>query len=159
MHPFGVHRADDGFRGGPHHEPLFELLAAAVGDVGDLRREAFDVLGLLVEQALGDEQWKIRVDVTGRLDSAIQRLLNELPNRVPVRADNHAPFDGRIVGQLRTPDDIEVPAREVLRLRGNFGDERVGFIAFVCHRLRPVCACGATTVNTEGYSEHGRFIM
>jgi hypothetical protein len=130
-----AHRADDGFGGRPHDEPLFELLAAAVRDVGDLRREPFDVLGFLVEQALGDEQRKIRVHVAGRLDAAIQRLLDQLPDRISVGADHHAPFDGRIVCELRPPDDIEVPAREILRLRGDFGDEGRGAatLGFLCH--------------------------
>ena len=65
LHPLRVHRADDRFRGRTDDQLLFELLAAAVRDVGDLRREALDVLRLLVQQALGNEQREVRVDVAG----------------------------------------------------------------------------------------------
>ena len=52
LHPLRVHRADDGLGRRPDDELLFELLASAVRDVRHLRREAFDVLGLLGEQRL-----------------------------------------------------------------------------------------------------------
>ena len=55
--------ADDGLAGGPHHEGLLELLAAGVGDHGQLGAEALDVLRLAAEVALGDEQRE--VDVVG----------------------------------------------------------------------------------------------
>ena len=38
-------------------------------DPRDLRREALDVLRLLHQQALGDEQREVRVDVAGRLEA------------------------------------------------------------------------------------------
>ena len=52
-------RADD--------ERLFELFVAALGDPGHLRREALDVLLLLHQQAGGDEQREVGVDVAGAL--------------------------------------------------------------------------------------------
>ena len=70
LHPLRVHRPDDRFRRRPDDQLLLELLAAAVRHVGDLRRKALDVLGFLVQQAFGDEQRKVRVDVAGRLDPA-----------------------------------------------------------------------------------------
>ncbi len=126
LHPFRVHRADDRLGRRPDDELLLELLAAAVRHVGDLRRKAFDVLRFLVQEAFGNEQREVRVHVAGRLDPRIERLLNQLPDRVAVRPDDHAALDRRVVGQLRAADDVEVPAREVLRARRDFGDERVG---------------------------------
>ena len=82
--------------------------------VGDLRREALDVLRFLVQQALRDEQREVRVDVPGALELGVERLLNQLPDGVAVRANDHAALDGRIIGELGAPDDIEVPLRKVL---------------------------------------------
>ena len=62
-----------------------------------------------------------------RLDLAVERLLNQLPDGIAVRPDDHAALDRRVVGELRAADDVEVPAREVLRARRDFGDERVCF--------------------------------
>ena len=126
------------FRGRPDDELLLELLVAAVRDPGDLRREPLDVLGLAHQQALGNEQRKVRVDVAGRLEPAVERLLDQLPDGVAVRPDHHAALDGRVVGQLRAPDDVEVPAREVLRLRRDLGDERLGFFCRPCLVRRSV---------------------
>ena len=94
-----------------------------VRDIRDLRREAFDVLGFLGQQAVGDEQRKVRVDVSGRLDPRVERLLDQLPDRVAVRPDDHAALDRRVVGQLGSPHDVEIPAREILRTGCDFGDE------------------------------------
>jgi hypothetical protein len=69
LHPLGVHRADDRLGRRPDDEPLLELLVAAVRHPGHLRREALDVLGLLHQQALGDEQREVGVDVAGGLEA------------------------------------------------------------------------------------------
>ena len=63
-------------------EPLLELLVAAPGDPGDLRRKALDVLRLLHQQALGDEQREVRVDVARRLEAPVELLLDQLPDGV-----------------------------------------------------------------------------
>ena len=67
------------------------------------------------------------------LKRAVERLLDQLPDRVAVRPDDHAALDGRVVGQLRAADDVEIPAGKVLRAGSDFGDERVGFVVFLCH--------------------------
>ncbi len=90
------------------------------------------VLGLLHQQAFRDEQRKVGVDVAGGLEPAIEPLLHQLPDRVAVRADDHAALHGRIVGQLGAADDVDVPAPEVLGLRGDFGRE-VGEIGLSSH--------------------------
>ena len=43
----------------------------------------------------------------GRLDPAIERLLNQLPDRVAVRPNDHAALDGRVVGQLGAAHDVQ----------------------------------------------------
>ena len=62
-----------------------------------------------------------------RLISRSSACWMQLPDRVAVRADDHAALDRRVVGELGAPDDVEVPLREVLRTRGDFGDERRRF--------------------------------
>ena len=52
-------------------------------------------------------------------------LLDQLPDGVAVRPDRHAALDRRVVGELRAPDDVEVPPREVLGLRRDLGHQRV----------------------------------
>ena len=77
-------------------ERLFELLVAAVGDPRHLRREALDVLFLLHQQALGNEEREVRVHVPGRLEAPVEPLLDQLPDRVAVRPDDHAALDRRV---------------------------------------------------------------
>jgi hypothetical protein len=63
----------------------------------------------LRQQTVGDEQREVGVHVTGRLDSRVERLLNQLPDGIAVRPDDHAAFHRRVVGELSTPDDVEIP--------------------------------------------------
>ena len=86
LDPLGVHRPDDGFGRGPHDQRLIEILAAALGDEGHLRRKALDVLGLPHDQALRDEERKVRVHVARLLEPRVEPLLDQLPHRVAVRA-------------------------------------------------------------------------
>ena len=78
-----------------------------------LGREALDVLGFLVQEALGDEQREVGVHVPGRLEHVVERALHPLPDAVAVRADDHAAAHGRVVGQLGAQDDFVVPGAEV----------------------------------------------
>ena len=94
---------------------------AALRHPRHLRGEAFDVLGFLHQQALGNEEREVGVDVAGRLEAAVEPLLHQLPDRVAVRPDHHAPLDRRVVGQLGAADDVDVPAAEVLGLRRDLG--------------------------------------
>ena len=55
MDPLREHVIDDGLRGRTHDQRLFELLAAAMRDHRQFGREAFDVLGFLLNEALRDE--------------------------------------------------------------------------------------------------------
>ena len=61
LDPLGHVLADDRLAGGPHDDRLVELLAAGVGDDGQLGAEALDVLGLAPQVALGDEQREVGV--------------------------------------------------------------------------------------------------
>ncbi len=113
--------ADDGLAGRPDHYGLFQLLAAAVGDDGELGAEALDVLGLPAEVAFGDEQRKVGVDRSGRLDPGVHVGLHPFPDRVAVRSDDHGPADRAVVGQFRLGEHILVPAGEVLAAGSKYG--------------------------------------
>ena len=81
-------------RGRADDERLLELLAAGVGDDGELGGEALDVLGLASQVALGDEEREVGVLVAGRLDPAVELALEQLPDAVAVGADDHRPRTG-----------------------------------------------------------------
>ncbi len=104
---------------------LLELLASRLRHHGELGREALDVLRFLHEEALGDEQREVRVDVPGCLEQPVETLLDPLPERVAARPDDHAALDRRVVGQLRVADDVDVPRREILGLRRDLLDQRL----------------------------------
>ena len=67
-------------RGGPDDVGLLQLLAARVGDHRQLRGEALHVLGLLLQEALGDEQREVGVLVPGGLEHPVQHALDVLPD-------------------------------------------------------------------------------
>ena len=63
--------------------------------------------------------------------------LDELPDRVAVRADDHAALDRRVVGQLGAADHIDIPAREVLGLGRDLGDDGFLVVVFLGHDVVP----------------------
>ena len=122
--PLAVHVPDDGLRGRANDQRLVQLLAAAVRHDRQLRREALDVLGFLLQEAERDEQREVGVDVTGLLEAPVERRLDILPEGVAVGPDDHAALDRGVVGQLGFLNDIGIPARVILAARGD---------AFFCH--------------------------
>ena len=93
LDPLGEEVADDGLRRRPDHVRLFQLLAAGDRHHRQLGREAFDVLGFLVQKTLRDEQRKIDVLMAGGLEAIVQLALQQLPHGVAVGLDDHAAFD------------------------------------------------------------------
>ncbi len=112
--------ADDRLGGRADDVGLVERLAAGVGDDGELGREALDVLGLLGDEALGDEQREVGVLVAGGLEAGVEVPLDPLPDRVAVRLDDHAALDhlGRL-GHLGLADDVLVPLGVVVGPQGD----------------------------------------
>lgn len=121
LDPLGVHVADDGFGGGADDEGFFEGTAGAeaftggvffelgVGDDGALHGEAFDVLGFLGEEGLGNEEGEVGVDVAGVFEAAVEVALDAFPDGEAIGLDDHATADGGVVGELGGFDDVEVP--------------------------------------------------
>ena len=89
LDPLGHVLAEDRLAGGAHDDGLVQLLAAAVGDDGQLGAEALDVLGLPGQVALGDEEREVDVLGARRLDAAVDLGLHPLPQRAGVGPDDH----------------------------------------------------------------------
>src|SRR5260370_38274053 len=93
-----------------------------MGDDRALHCETFDVSGLFGEKTQGDEEREVGVLVTGRLEALVEPLLHLLPDRVPVRLDDHAPADhfGGL-GEVTLADDVLVPLGEISIAGGDGG--------------------------------------
>ena len=114
LYPLGKEVADDGFRSGPDDVGFLKFLAAGDGYDGKLRGEAFDVLCLLLEKALGDEEREINVLVSGGFEAGVELTLQDFPDGVTVWLDNHAAFD--YLGGLRhvaLEDNVLIPGGEI----------------------------------------------
>ena len=73
---------------------FFEFLGAALGHPRHLRREPLDVLGLLEQQALGDEQREVGVDMPGGLEAVVELPLDLLPDGIAVGRMTMQPLTG-----------------------------------------------------------------
>ena len=124
LNPLRVERADDDLGCRTHDQRLGELLVASAGDPRHLRREPGDVFFLLHQETCRNEERKVCVDVAGRLEATVQPLLDQLPDRVAVGPDRHAALDLGVVGELRPPHHIEIPAGKILGLRRDLGHGR-----------------------------------
>ena len=132
--PLRHHLADDGLGRGPDDQGLLKLLAARVRHDGEFRSEALNVLGFALEVGLRDEQREVRVLVPGVLDPLVERGLEQLPDPVPVRPDDHGALRRPAIDQLRLGHQLVVPGGEVLTLRSNSA-------LVACHVKRlPACA-------------------
>ncbi len=127
LDPAGERGADDGLGGRAHDQRLFQL-ALGVGHqttlaivhqtvMGDHRAflgEAFDVLGLLLKERLGDEQREVGILVAGGLELLIQVALHVLPQGIAPGLDHHAAAHIGIFGQVGGAHDLLVPLGVVL---------------------------------------------
>ena len=130
MDPLREHVVDDRLGGRPHDQRLFQLLAAAVGDHGDLGREALDVLRLFLQEALRDEERKVGVARAGLFDPAVEFVAQRLPDRESVGAEHDTSAHRRMVGEFGARDYLVVPGGEVDASRGDFL-----FVLFVGHAM------------------------
>ncbi len=113
LDPLGEEGVDDRLAGWPHHEGLLQLLAATMGDHGQLGGEPLDVLGFEPQVGLRDEEREVRVFGARPLYAAIELGLHQLPNAVAPGPDDHGAAGRPVVGQLGTRDHLLVPTREV----------------------------------------------
>ena len=120
LDPLGQERVDDRLAGRAYHDRLFQFLAAAVRNDGQLGAEALDVLGLAVEIALGDEQGEVRVRGPRGLDPGVDFGLHALPDGIAVRPDDDGATHRAALGELRFGQHVLVPLREVGCLGGQY---------------------------------------
>ena len=104
LHPLRVARADDGFGSRPndqrfsqwtgrHHFPFGVYLQAGVRHHRAFLGEALHVRRFLLEITQRNEERKIRVPMSGRLEHGIELALHVFPNAVAPRTDHHAAAD------------------------------------------------------------------
>ncbi len=96
-----------------------------VRDDGAFLREALDVRRLLLQERQRDEQREVRVLMAGRLEHVVERALHVLPQGVAPRLDDHAAANGRVLGEVRGPDDLLIPLGVVLVASGRDGGARL----------------------------------
>ena len=115
LDPLGEEVADDGLRRRPDDVGLFQLLAAGHRHHRQLGREAFHVLGFLLQKALRDQQREIHVLVAGGLEAVVELALQELPDGVAVGLDDHAAFDDLGgLGHVALQNDVLIPGGKIL---------------------------------------------
>jgi hypothetical protein len=133
--------ADDRLGRRPYDQRLLELgcridhklaalvLQAVVGDDRHLLGEAFDVLGLLGDEAHRYEQREIAVLVARILDARVELGLDALPNAPAPRLDHHAAAHRAGLGHVPVTHGSLIPLRKILLARDG---ERP-----LAHRLAP----------------------
>ena len=141
-HPLGIHGAEDRLARGAHGQALLQLLAAALGHPRHLRREALHVLGLLEQQAFGDEHGHIHVFMPGVLEAAVELLLDALPDGEAVGADDHAAANRRVVNQLALENHVGIPLGEIHVARGDVLHEALLLFGVLCHDAPFLSSCG-----------------
>ena len=116
--------ADDGLRGGPHHQRLFQLgvriglqlavdlLQAVMGDDRHFLGEAFDMIGFLGDEGEGDEEREIAILMAGRLDAAVQLLLDQFPHAIAPGLDHHGAAHRAGLGHVGVAHHRLVPVGE-----------------------------------------------
>src|SRR5690606_28554011 len=112
LHPLREAGIDDRLGGGPHDKGFFELLPPTVRYYRGLRRKSLYVLGLLLQEALRDEEREVRILVTRGLEHVVKRTLHAFPDTIAVGTDNHASAHRRVVSKLSAQDYLVVPRAE-----------------------------------------------
>jgi hypothetical protein len=111
---------------------LAHFLSAAVGNPGDLRRESFHMILLLVKEAFRNKDGHGDVFVAQLLKAPVQYALYVFPDRVCVRPENIKALDTRVVDQRRLRHDIREPLGKI---GVHFGDLLT--LLFLCHWPKP----------------------
>ena len=137
LDPAGERLADDGLGRRPDHQRLVELAGrnqSAVGpgfepmvrDDGAFLRKAFHMLGLLLEEPLGNEEREVGVAMPRLPEHPVEDPLALFPERAPPGLDDHAPTDRRRLGQIGGLDDLLIPLGVVLAANGRDGGLHLG---------------------------------
>jgi len=131
LHPAREGRADDRFRGRADHIRLrqlaardhlcfpclriFHCLKAMMRHHCAFRREALRVFRLFLQIGKRDQQREVGVLVAGRLEAAVELLLDELPDPVTPWLDHHAAPCLGVFREICSLDDLLIPLGKILR--------------------------------------------
>ena len=107
----------------PHAHALFQLLGAPMCHPGNLRREALDMILLLLEQALRNQARQVDILHSGLLEPAVQLILDVLPDRVSRRLDHHESLQLCVPGQICLLDYVRIPLGKVFLHRSDLFDK------------------------------------
>ena len=113
MDDVSVVLTEEGLGGGADAEAVLQLLAAAHGDPGALGGEALHVVLLLLEQGLGDQNGQIHILMAGGLETAVQFVLDVLPDGIAIGTVDEHTLDGGVVDELRLLTNVGIPLGEV----------------------------------------------
>ena len=114
---------------GAHAHALLQRLQPSVGYPRNLRRKAFHMILLLLEQALRDEHGQIHILHACLLEPPVQLLLDIFPDRITGRFNDHAAFYACVINQFRFLHHVRIPLGEI-RIHG--GDALHQLLVF-CH--------------------------
>jgi len=89
-----------------------------MGDYGALGGKAFGVSGFFFEEGKGDQQGEVGVLVSGGFELHIELLLDEFPDTVSPRFDDHAAACFRVFSHVGSADDLLIPLGEVVASGG-----------------------------------------
>ena len=106
--------AEKRLAGGAHTQPFGQLLASAHGDPCALGSKALHMIFLFLQQGFGDQQRHGDVLVPQFLETAVQIILDVLPDRVAVGTQDKQALHTGIVHQLRLDAHVGEPLGKVL---------------------------------------------
>ena len=109
---------------------LFQRVAAAGGDPGNLGGKAVDQLALFLQQAFGDQHGHSHVLVAGCLEPGIHVLLDQLPDGLTIGTQDDEALDTGVLHQLCLDADVGVPLCKVFFLAG---DRLHKLLVVFCH--------------------------
>mmetsp|Transcript_33242 Transcript_33242/g.99001 ORF Transcript_33242/g.99001 Transcript_33242/m.99001 type:complete len:214 (-) Transcript_33242:149-790(-) len=113
LHPLRKHVIDDRLGCWAHDQRLLEILAAAFGDDGQLRRKALHMVSLFRDERHWDELREVAVFVARLLKALIEVGLDGLPHSKAIRLHHHGAPHRPIVCKPGTRHHVQVPTAEV----------------------------------------------
>ena len=105
---------EKGLRGRTYAHPLLQLACTAMGHPCNLRRKALHMILLLLQKALRDHQRKIYIFNSRLLEPCIQLALDQFPDRIAGRLQNHESLNTGVARKVCLQHHIRVPLREII---------------------------------------------
>ena len=106
--------AEQRLRSRTHAHALLQLLQSAMCYPCNLRRKALYVILFLLKQALRNQHRKVYILHARLFETAVQLMLNVLPDCIACRFDDHAALYACVITQLCFFYNVRIPLREIL---------------------------------------------